>query len=370
MDSSQIVTGSRISEQTFTVRNLRSIRRWLSSSNNEFQIVQFTFLALALIAVFAKIAVRLRYSSGLSVDDVILIVGAVLLSAAVGTFYSTLGLVFYVFAPESTATGAQYLQMTRLIDASAVLTWATIFSVKFSFVWFFRALTDRLPRMRIHWWIVCVIVIICAPINMFMTFYICNDFTPSLKQVCAAGIEDRVNVYINLTAALDIFTDLLVISIPITLLWRVRIDMTRKLALAAVLCLSAVMIALQVVRASLANVNVAILTGPPQAPHVIVITQMDQTWMFFWLNMEASIAIVMVAVTAFKSMLGRRSKSQPSVPRSSTYLQVSADTYPVDRLSRAGKKEALDRPSRPPTTGRVYVEKQTTESRNVELAEV
>ena len=54
------------------------------------------------------------------------------------------------------------------------------------------------------------------------------------------------------TSVFDIFTDVLIISIPVAMLWNVRITLKRKLTLGAMLCLSIFSILVAIVRTALA----------------------------------------------------------------------------------------------------------------------
>ena len=44
----------------------------------------------------------------------------------------------------------------RLATGALVLTWCSIISVKFSYLFLFRKLIDRLHQLKIYWWIAVV----------------------------------------------------------------------------------------------------------------------------------------------------------------------------------------------------------------------
>jgi hypothetical protein len=102
---------------------------------------------------------------------------------------------------------------------------------------------------------------------------------------------------------LDILSDVMILTIPCWLLWKVQISMRRKVALGTVLCLSVFMIIIAVIRVALDRIVIS--TGA-EAP--------DTVWLYFWTNFEGAIAIIMVSLTAFRSMLGQDavSKADPS----------------------------------------------------------
>lgn len=78
-----------------------------------------------------------------------------------------------------------------------------------------------------------------------------------------------------------------VISIPVLLLWNVRIELRRKLALGGILCLSICTIVISIIR----------LAGGGTSNGAI-----DTAWVLFWYDLEAAIAIIIVSVTAFRAL--------------------------------------------------------------------
>lgn len=87
------------------------------------------------------------------------------------------------------------------------------------------------------------------------------------------------------------------ISIPIIVLRKATFDLGRKLSIAAVLCMSLLMIAIALVR----GVSAAILGTE------------DQTWSTFWVQLETSVSIIAACPTAFRSLflLNQSSRSTP-----------------------------------------------------------
>jgi hypothetical protein len=96
---------------------------------------------------------------------------------------------------------------------------------------------------------------------------------------------------------MDVVTDVLIVSFPITLLWKVRINMRQKLGLALFLCLSLVMVIVAIVR--IAGIN---LRGG----------NVDIVWLAFWMQQECSIAVIMVSSSAFRSFFVVNTVDSPS----------------------------------------------------------
>ncbi|MCJ1261250.1 hypothetical protein MMC22_001114, partial [Lobaria immixta] len=136
----------------------------------------------------------------------------------------------------------------------------------------------------------------------------------------------RQDVVVKVSTVLDILTDVMLISIPTILLWRVKIALRKKLALASVLCLSIFLIIISIIKVA--------------AAHTIG-TQVDATWVIFWLQAEAAVAVIAVSITMFRSLFladGSRNKPQykprPSQPPASyRKLWTRRDTSQVDSLT-------------------------------------
>ena len=100
-----------------------------------------------------------------------------------------------------------------------------------------------------------------------------------------------------ITTAMDITSDFLVLSLPISILWKVRIGVRQKLGLAFSLCLSCVMVIVTIVR----------IAGIRQRGSGNV----DIVWLLFWQQQECSIAVLMVSVSAFRSLFVQSSADPP-----------------------------------------------------------
>lgn len=105
--------------------------------------------------------------------------------------------------------------------------------------------------------------------------------------VKCATPEARALQTVVLVAAtvLDILSDLMIVSIPVCLLWNVKMPLRSKLALGCILSLSVLMVIIAIVRMAAA---------PPS--EVI-----EASWSVFWLHTEACVAVIVVSVSAFRA---------------------------------------------------------------------
>lgn len=79
----------------------------------------------------------------------------------------------------------QSFQFQKLSDAYLVLTYNTVFAVKFSFIFFFRILTSRVRQLRIYWWVVAATTGVVWAYGLVGVFITCPYFDDI--RTCPAG---------------------------------------------------------------------------------------------------------------------------------------------------------------------------------------
>lgn len=99
--------------------------------------------------------------------------------------------------------------------------------------------------------------------------------------------------------SLDQPLNAVVISIPIMLLWNVRITLRHKLALWGVLCLSIFTALTSIIKVAGGNIN----NG-----------QVDAAWAVFWLQAEAAVAVIVVSISAFRALFVAQRASKQASP--------------------------------------------------------
>lgn len=122
-------------------------------------------MVLAIVGAIFRIAIRLHYQKRLYVDDGFLFFAIICLCAATGLMYEVIPSMYLVEAiltndPDTSLPSnvfAQSLLFIKLADGFLVLTYNTIFAVKFSFLFFFRILIRRVHTMLVYWWVVAVL---------------------------------------------------------------------------------------------------------------------------------------------------------------------------------------------------------------------
>ncbi|CAF9936975.1 hypothetical protein IMSHALPRED_010973 [Imshaugia aleurites] len=274
------------------------------------------FLGITLIVATGRIVIRSRTykSHGFTIDDgffllavVTFLAGTVMTYVDVPRFYLEGNVAAGLASPPKNYI--PYLIMgEKLEDAVTTLIGVAIVSVKFSFLFFFRALLRQQKRMMVWWWFVFAMLIPTAFIMIFSIFIVCaywnsevfGQSTPLFSRGDQAIITHALEVKCVTPAAyarqsavlksitiLDIFSDAFLISIPVLLLWNVQISVRRKLALGGILCLSVCTMIISIIKvAGGINNNGGV----------------DTSWVFLWYETEAAVAIIVVSVTAFRAL--------------------------------------------------------------------
>ncbi|KAL8709811.1 MAG: hypothetical protein Q9225_007392 [Loekoesia sp. 1 TL-2023] len=233
-------------------------------------------LAVAAVLAIGRVYIRVRLNHRFYIDDGFFFLAVVTLIA--GTIMTYIDIP-YIYLQQNVQSGAQapppdliqqLLKSVKIQDAAVVLLSTTLFAVKLSFLAFFRSLIRRLKRLEIWWWVVLAIVIPSSIVLLCSNFITCPYF------------DERI----------------LVMTIPVALLWRVRIDIRRKVALGTTLCLSTFTIVACIVKISGGNT----ING-----------QIDSSWVIFWLQVECAVAVMVVSITAFRALfVAERSQKQES----------------------------------------------------------
>lgn len=113
-----------------------------------------------MVAATARTILRLCYQKRLAIDDGFLILATIIASISLGLYVNFMDSMYLIEAvtegqlPLGTTLQtikSEGLRLHKLSDIFLVLTWSTIFAVKFSFLFFFKALIKRVQSMEVFW---------------------------------------------------------------------------------------------------------------------------------------------------------------------------------------------------------------------------
>ena len=138
-----------------------------------------------------------------------------------------------------------------------------------------------------------------------MASILCARLAHSQNHLACSGPSSNYRVIRDtaITTAMDIFSDGVVLSFPVAVLWQIRINTNQKFGVGVWLCLSIVMVLVAIVRIA----GIKLTNG-----------EVDIVWLAFWQQQEASISVIMVSVSAFRSLF-KESVGPPAPQRPLKY---------------------------------------------------
>ena len=150
----------RIRKEAFIVGILKSLHKLNSWSG---QVSTALLFCVCLMSTSARLYIRIHLQKQFSIDDGLLIVAVCCLTIALSMIYSLAIDAMYLEEALTTSLSGVQLPVDPLEVVNTFHKWATIIltlcwcavaAVKFSFLFFFRRLIDRIPPLILYWWIV------------------------------------------------------------------------------------------------------------------------------------------------------------------------------------------------------------------------
>ncbi|KAL9106284.1 MAG: hypothetical protein Q9227_008683 [Pyrenula ochraceoflavens] len=196
----------------------------------------------------------------------------------------------------------------RLQFASMIIFWTVLWCIKASLLALFYSFLSTTPLRPIWFgvtaftfatWIGCVAVAFAT--SRPLPWHKPSDFGMFHQ-------NDRI-IVIGYTTAVDIFTDILIMVLPIHAIWNIQLSRAQKWGLTGIFAVSLITVAFSVVRA------IEILSDQSNGP----------VWCNLWSIVESSIAVIVGCLPTFKALFSTRGsssrKSYASSRRSSAPLQ-------------------------------------------------
>ncbi|KAL8671172.1 MAG: hypothetical protein Q9168_004325 [Polycauliona sp. 1 TL-2023] len=270
-----------VSQESFTVSSdeVRSVPKLRA-----LQGVLWGATAVSAVFVLFRIFVRLKVFRRLWVDDamvilawVLLLISAILWQTQVDALYTQHKLVAGTVYPTPQVLHSQEVY-ERSLAALFVFFYTCLFAVKLSFLFFFRRLGTNVRGQRIWWWTVFAINIAVWITLIRSLDWACMVspldyiFSGQCDKTSTLEFQHRTFVY---SCAIDVVTDALIITIPIALLWKIKLPLAQKLALMGLLFLTTFVMLVSIIR-------VAVLRNSSR-------TQAEPGWQFLWANVEMGV---------------------------------------------------------------------------------
>ncbi|KAH6663435.1 hypothetical protein B0J14DRAFT_644878 [Halenospora varia] len=206
-----------------------------------------------------------------------------------------------------------------------ILFYTSLACIKISFLLFFKRLLGGvyIKTLNFYWWTIFGITIAtwiacCADIE----FKCLASPLPEINAVCTQDWSinfQRATLIAN--CVMDVITDALIMTIPIAILWNVRISWKKKLALAGLFCLTIITISFSIIR-------VAVVSSASKLP--------DISWLYLWSSIEPPIAVIVSCLASFRTLFV---KNEAPPPTTGGYFRSGEESF-LKRMLNSGKKSA------------------------------
>ncbi|KAF2468323.1 uncharacterized protein BDR25DRAFT_373379 [Lindgomyces ingoldianus] len=309
-----------------------------------------TFTGLAVIAVTSRIFFHIRKRGKLFIDDLLVILAACCLMISTGFIYYMQPRMYM------TATLAASLRNVALFTKSEmqslpgllrwnnlflIFSWTSLMAIKMSFMALFWILIrDVSRRLTLLWQFVVVVIMLSWLFNILRNPIDCGWE----KGTKCSPVPRYINELGWTSSAVDIATDVLIVLIPILLLRNSRLQFKQKLRILTFLCLNVFQIAICLGR----SISSGFRDHKGRVKFGIVYT-------FLLIHVEASVAVIMGGVTAFRSVFVSQIRDRDREPQFAE--RRSPNTYQriFSWLKVSGKKSRRDRSQKTQRGGGVFL---------------
>ncbi|KAK1834995.1 hypothetical protein QBC39DRAFT_389023 [Podospora conica] len=267
----------------------------------------WTCFGVALLMVIARTITRLRYTQRrLTFEDywIFLALASLLTLCILETiqlqslFHITAVLAGTIpLSQELITFTEEYLKYEFAI---IVLFWTVLWCVKASFLSLYFKLFRELRHYRHVWYFLAVFTLL-AYVGCLITLCLsCGHISNFFKfgQCAKPKYIWLSNLSVYYSTAIDVFTDLCIMAMPIRLIYNVRISLKQKIGLVCVFGLCFVMISFTIIRAK----------------QVLVQQQfVNLTLLMIWSTLTAAISVIVGSLPALKVLVTNRHDNKPSM---------------------------------------------------------
>lgn len=154
-------------------------------------------LGVCVVSVVARLYIRIRVQKQFSLDDGFLLFGICCLISSVGIQCSFMDNMYVLESVNMGRTNVQipsdFVQRMfdyhKMLTVSLILSWCTIASVKFSFLFLFRNLIHRMPYLIMYWWVVLVFNVVVSVYGGSVYILICPYFySAKTRKFCLEAV--------------------------------------------------------------------------------------------------------------------------------------------------------------------------------------
>lgn len=157
------------------------------------KVVSGILCGLAITTAIARTSIRYRNTLRFGVDDALLLFACICLTAATALLYKLIPNAYLyekldfndrVSLPFPIVDiGKEAVYTLRILHAYTCISWLVVFTVKFCFLVFFRALIDRQRPMIMYWRVVVLITVVLGGVSLCETFIACPHIDISSRKL-------------------------------------------------------------------------------------------------------------------------------------------------------------------------------------------
>ncbi|KAF4155493.1 hypothetical protein CNMCM6936_002362 [Aspergillus lentulus] len=265
-------------------------------------IVNTVFLALATVFVAARFISRMYIVHRVSVSDYAMLIGWVLVSglSAANIYATTKGLGLREGVLESWRD-----PLARAEYVFGVLYYPALAAIKLSILLFYLMLIKEEFVFRLATYITLWVVLLAGFALTLVNLFPCRPLSASFQITTPPGTYciDIVALYIS-TATIDIITDVAIVSLPMPVLWRVRLPRRQKVILLLTFGTGVFVIVISVLRTEFLLQKAIQRATKAQPPSVHDLSYYD-AYVFLWSALELTLGIMCGCVPMLKPLIGR-----------------------------------------------------------------
>lgn len=274
------------------------------------QVIYWAFFSIAFSVTQFRLWIRWRKNKSLKLDDYFQILALCLL--LVQTICATLAwpTMFEMMAinrGEAPFTISFALRTERWLGinfAAVICYFWCLWSVKMSFLCFFKPLLRSKRGLMRYWWAVLIFCCFLMIASNLMFVFLCGDPNRYLHPIFSKGCGSREDILrdyqiVPISVGLDIISDLLVMSIPYPILIQVKLPRRQKVLLTIIFS-----IALGIVAVSAIRVWKLMEQGDRKFPDPIALTTISEA--------QSIVAVVLCSVPPLRTLvLNRNAATDP-----------------------------------------------------------
>ncbi|KAF9730903.1 hypothetical protein PMIN03_005423 [Paraphaeosphaeria minitans] len=299
-----------------------------------FKVVSILLGILAISASTARMFFRYRSAQTLNLEDYFIIFATTCLVAEMGLILSYTDTIYRIDGATLNLSVLKYLTSdpelseelfnseSSILIAYLTLGWLAIFSIKCSFLALFHKMCRNVSRkLTAYFWMAVAATGTSCIVVILQSFILCPRFGANATQ---CFLENQYTFSISsgvVVQSLDIVTDLMIISIPLTILKMSHLKLQDKVRIAIILCLSSICVIPSIAR---------LAAGMHR--NVFGKWQFGMAWLSFMLHCEASVAVMAGSLPALRAFY---------ISRRSRRIETAKNEKPNEKLPDNLKGKAL-----------------------------